>query len=198
MIVDHLEEELRNMELKPLAATAGGKQKLVRKKESQGKGAKYAKDVFQKVFQSFVDLVYFLEFIEDHPELGEYYERSLKDLFGISNDDSSLQPHHHKNRSSSLFVRFIAAALQTRYGITKGFDFRIPLANVLIYQAVEAMQTRLFEDDTELKLFLNNVENTKLWSKMLAKRYSDKDTMSRNRIGYSIGVSHTDRAKGAA
>jgi hypothetical protein len=193
MIVKHLEEELRNMELKPSAT-----KKLKRKKEAQGTGAKYAKDVFQKVFQGFVDLVYFLEFIEDHPELGEYYERSLKDLFGISNDDSSPQPHHHKNRSGSLFVRFVGAALQTRYGITRGFDFRIPLANVIIVQAIEAMQTRLFEDNTELQLFLNNVQNTQLWSKILAKRYADKDTLSRNRIGYCIGISHNDRAKSAA
>ena len=39
------------------------------------------------MFQGFVDLVYFLEFIEEHEELHELYEESLKALFGIGIDE---------------------------------------------------------------------------------------------------------------
>ena len=168
--------------------------RLRRKKNVRGPAAKYKNDVFQKIFQSFVDLVYFLEFIEDHLELHELYENTLKDLFGISNDESSPQPRHYKNRSTSLFVRFISASLFRSYGYAKRFDFRVPLANVLIFQAIDAMQSRLYENN-ELRLFINNVENTQLWSKLLSTRYMDKDTTSRHRIGNSVGVSHIERTR---
>lgn len=186
MIVDHLDEELRNLEVKPIVK---GGQKLVRKKELQRTGAKYAKDVFQKVFQSFVDLVYYLEFIEDHPETHELYQDSLKELFGIYDDDSSPQRHHHKNRSGSLFVRFLSATLFNKVGSSKEFDFRTALAHVMIFQAFEAMRSRLMslKRNDELDLFNNNIINATLWSKLLSARYDDKsDRKSRHRIGYCI------------
>ena len=36
-----------------------------------------------KIFQSFADLLYFVEFIHFHPEVQNLYEKDLIDLFGI-------------------------------------------------------------------------------------------------------------------
>jgi hypothetical protein len=151
-------------------------------------------DLLEKIFQGFVDLVYFLEFVEDHPELHESYENFLKDLFGINIDDSSPQPSHYKDRSTSLFVRFITASLLNTLGNKKEYDFRLPLANVLIFQAIEALQARM-TDDTERKLFLNNAANTKLWSQLLASRYESKDPNAHRRIGYCLPLPYSERIK---
>src|SRR5919199_1348474 len=57
-----------------------------RVKEGQNKIAKAKHDVIERIFQAFADIVYFLEFIEDHEEFHDLYERDLKDLFGINEE----------------------------------------------------------------------------------------------------------------
>ena len=150
--------------------------------------------MLDRIFQDFVDLVYFLEFLEEHPALHESYDNYLKDLFGISIDDSSPQPGHNRNRHTSLFVRFIMASLLNRHGYSgEEYDFRVPLANVLIFQAIETLQMRIINDNNERQLFLNNTANAKLWSQLLASRYKDKDTVAHRRIGYCIPISLKER-----
>ena len=50
------------------------------KKKDGVKLQRTRKDTFQRIFQGFADFVYFLEFIESHPELHELYEGNLNDL----------------------------------------------------------------------------------------------------------------------
>lgn len=157
--------------------------------------AKRKYDFLDRLFQGFLDLVYFLEFLEDHPELLESYDNYLKDLFGISNDDSRYQRHHNKHRGTSLFGRFIMSSLLNRYGYTSEYDFRVPLANLLIFQAIEALQMRILRDNNERKLFLDNTTNAKLWSQLLASRYNEKDPIAHRRIGYCLPFSYSDIQK---
>jgi len=66
---------------------------------------------------------------------------------------------------------------------------RVPLANVLIFQAIETLQMRIINDNNERQLFLNNTANAQL----LASRYKDKDTVAHRRIGYCIPISLKER-----
>ena len=144
-------------------------------------------------------MVYFLEFIEKHQELHELYETPLKDLFGINTDElekyfaekngvklelekTGVRMRRHEVWHWSLFVRFLSASLLNRIESKKEFDFRIALAYVMIFHAIEAMRSRIISSDNpeaydELKLFNSNVSNTELWSKLLASRYNEKKEM---------------------
>ena len=188
-VVEYLQRELQNLEPTHPNTRAGERRKFRRKKEERGKIAKDKKDTFSKIFQGFVDLVYFLEFIEDHQELHELYEGDLKDLFGINIDELDKDGKRQQQRKIwhwSLFVRFLSATLLNRSDTAKEFDFRIALAHVMIFQAIEAMRSRLISSgyDDEFKLFNSNVSNATLWSKLLAARYNDRQSQSRHRIRF--------------
>ena len=102
------------------------KRKYVRKNP---KLAKNKKDNFTKIFQRFVDLVYFLEFIEDHEELHELYEDNLKELFGFTKNYELTKAQKHEpygRRSHNLFARFIRACLFSNRRIKEsGLDILI-------------------------------------------------------------------------
>ncbi len=187
-VIDYLQKELQNLEQTDPATLAGKRQKYRRKKETQGTIAKDKKDTFHKIFQSFVDLVYFLEFIEDHRELHELYEENLKDLFGISGqlnkDDRKIQKKHR-----SLFIRFLNAStfrtnLRTKF--SKPFDFRISLAQAMYDTSIDVMQTSLLRDKSsrELDLFLSSAQNLNLWTELLSRRYNHKPSYSRFRLNF--------------
>jgi hypothetical protein len=194
-LVDYLEKELHNLQPKSIQQDAGGpKIKYVRKEGTKGRIAKNKLDSIRKIFQGFIDLVYFLEFIEDHSELHEVFENELKDLFGISIDDSSPQRAHYKNRPTSLFYRLIRACLFNNLSYRQKIDFRVEIIEWLIREAINAMERR-FEDHTESQLMRNNVANAKLWSELLAKRNTDKPGLARRRIGYSLPLTHVERMR---
>ena len=189
-IVEYLDRELQSLEPNVPSSTAGERRKFKRKKEGRGKIAKDKKDTFQRIFQGFADLVYFLEFIESHPELHELYEGNLKDLYGITTHFKGKRVpgiERYEGWHWSLFVRFLSATLFNRMNDSViPFDFRTALAYVMIFQAIEAMRRRLTMSHNydELKLFNSALSNTELWCKLLASRYDDKDSTSRHRIHF--------------
>ena len=85
-LVDSLSKELQSLQIEPPTDDAG-EGRYVRKESSRNRMAKSKHDTFNKIFQSFVDVVYFLEVIESNPELHEMYEDSLKELLGIKIDE---------------------------------------------------------------------------------------------------------------
>src|ERR1041384_7697031 len=97
-MVKHLQSELHYLDQKHSGQIAGelaGSRDL-----TMGAGAisKRRFDLIGRTFQAFVDLVFFLEFIEDHPQLHELYEDSMKELFGMGFSDD-LSPFQGNNRS---------------------------------------------------------------------------------------------------
>jgi hypothetical protein len=186
---DYLEKELQNLEPVSPRTVAGKKRKFRRKKKGRGRIAKDKSDTFDRIFQGFVDLVYFLEFIESHKELHEFYEVSLKELFGINVDELDTEGRRLRRREAwhhSLFVRLLSSALFRRSGSPKTYDFRIALAYVMVFQGIEAMRARLLssDDQSEFKIFNSNVENTLLWGRILANRYTDKQASARYRLKF--------------
>jgi len=180
-LVDGLEKELQYLQGKIYSKSEGGKMKNARIQKAP---AKRKIDGIERVFQAFVDVVFFLEFVENHRELHEIYEAFLKDLFGINIDDSSEQPHHYKNRSPSLFSRFISASLFSHS--SEGMGFRVSLLPVIMGIAIQTIINRKGCDERELKLFGNNIENARLWIELFASRFHDEPTIARRRIGYCI------------
>lgn len=190
-LANELQEELRHYS----AGSDGPPQLGYRAKNTKSK-RKY--DVIDKVFQSLLDVVYFLEFIEDHQELHEAYEDELKDIFGVSDDDSSSQPFHKNNRGTSLFSRFLNSSLFNNWTYSDGvnqynpIDFRLLLIDNMIDRAISALRFRL-GTSREAVLFGNNAQNTALWSDLLASRYKEKPRMSHKRIGYCIPITYRER-----
>ena len=182
-LVDFLDNELQNLRVSTKLKTvksAGGK-KYVRKNTNLAKGKH---DAFSRIYQSFIDLVYFLEVIEINPELHELYEDTLIDLFGV-NMDNRLDDI---NKDNSLFTRFLSAALFNGSGHQKTYNFRIHLVRTMISQALDHMRALLTvaHDPNEVSLFNSNVINTLLWSRLMANRYNTKVTKATHRIDYKL------------
>jgi len=188
-VVEYLNRELQNLELTDPASLAGKRRKFRRKKETQGTIAKDKKDTFNRIFQGFVDLVYFLEFIEDHQELHEIYEKPLKDLFGINIDELDKDGKRIRKKHRSLFIRFLNASTfrtNLRSKSAKPFDFRISLAQAMYDTSIDVMQTSLLRNKSsrELSLFLSSAQNLNLWTELLARRYNHKQVASHHIITF--------------
>ena len=208
-LANFLAEELRSLIAIEKFKRAGAeglnnitkKRKYVRKNP---KLAKYKYDYFRKIFQSFIDIIYFLEFIQDHPEMHELYEDNLKELFGYNIDDSYLpEITHYKDKAGYLFYRFLNASLFNRYPRIREIDFRVDLAKVAMINAFAAMERGLRakkkiiingnkeividkDDPHELELFRDNIRNARFWSEVISKRYHEPNLKTSNhRIGYS-------------
>jgi hypothetical protein len=186
-----LQEELHFLDSSSETTGQGKDQKLSRRKNTKSK-RKY--DILERVFKAFVDLVYFVEFIEDHPELHEIYDSNLKELFGIRFDDN-LACSQGKNRSSSLFHRFVSSCLLNNLARQKEVDFRVLMIQSMIDNAIQAMEYRFEENRRELELLRNNVQNTRLWSNLLASRYKENEKNALRKIGYCLPLTYWEREK---
>ena len=159
--------------------------------------SKRKRDLMDRVFQALVDVVYFLEYIEDHPELHDSFDAVLKDLLGVSEDNSNPRPFHYKNRGNSLFSRFLISSIFGHYPYTDGVqrysmhDFRLLLIDNMIGIAISSLQFRLGVS-REAKLFGDSSRNTKLWSELIASRYKPKkERVTHRSIGYSVSIPFT-------
>jgi hypothetical protein len=212
-LANFLTEELRSLTAVENVEVAGGDgEKKVTKSEYNRKGsrkeknnlAKYKNDYFRIIFQHFIDIIYFLEFVEDHPEMHELYEDNLKELFGYNIDDDLPQTTLDKDRINNLFHRFLSASLFNKHYRPTEIDFRVDLANVAMKNAFRAMERGLGAkkkviingnkeiliergDPNELQLFSNNIMNAGFWGELISNRYQEPNLKrSNHRIGYSF------------
>ncbi|HZD83793.1 MAG TPA: hypothetical protein VE076_13040 [Nitrososphaeraceae archaeon] len=108
-LVEYMKRELRSLKSNIENTSAAGEEKYKRDETIRGKIAKNKVDMLDRIFQAFADIIYFLEFIEDHRELHDIFERDLKDLFGVTIDPKTRR-YHHQNRGGG-FARLIRASL---------------------------------------------------------------------------------------
>src|SRR5215208_1568744 len=175
-IVEYLQKELRFRESKGENTTEETnaewqlekeiKTKSKREKGSRNTIAKAKYDTLDHIFQSFTDIVYFLEFIEDHPKLLGLYEEDLQEFFGIVADPQT-SLHHHKNRGG-MFNRFIKASLLNNLGYRKEIDFRIILVKMMIQNIIDAMQLRM-DTSEEINKMHRDTYNFTFWANLLTK-----------------------------
>jgi hypothetical protein len=187
VVVDALDKELLYLSGRPPQT-----------ERTENTKSKRKHDLVDRIFQSLLDVTYFLEFIEDHHELHDLYEDDLKDLFGVSIDDSSPLPFHKNNRGG-LFSRFLISSIFGNWAYSDGVenysvnDFRLLLIDNMIDIAIEAIRFRLGKS-REAALFSSNAQNTTLWSDIIAGKYKPKkERVTHRRIGYSISLPSHDR-----
>lgn len=75
------------------------------------------------LFTSMANLIYFFEFINDHPEVIGKFGEDIEDLFGLNITDPKLAPF-------SRFIRAIIGEAQGDYENTQ-FNFRIRLLKIM-------------------------------------------------------------------
>ena len=155
-----------------------------RGKETRGARAKSKVDALDRVFQAFADVIYFLEFIEDHPELHDLYKKDLKDFFGFNNDPGTRQSHYQYR--GGAFERFIRTALfrDTSLEGDDLLDFRVHLIKILINSAIYGMRDRI-QDINELNIMDSDVNSIWLWGKLLSSRGNDSTQPARRSFGFS-------------
>jgi hypothetical protein len=211
-IVDYLEKELRSLQAGTQLSDAGGKSVVYKRaKEGRTKVAKAKYDAIEHIFQAFADMVYFLEFIEDHEELRAIYDKELKDLFGIneepeiiiedkafaSNEDPEIvikdqetgkyhykkRKHHYLNRGGP-FSRLLAASLFYHVPGRQKLDFRMEFINIVLNYAIPAMQRRIENVDEE-KLMSQDASRVLIWSKLLAEKVQNgKNNKASRSLGF--------------
>lgn len=212
-LVDYLKKELQSQveSEKSTGAGEGIKYKFKRKgtKKQRDRIAHDKNYYFQTIFQKLIDVTYFLEFIEDHPELHELYEDSLKQLFGFTTKYELTEKQWNMpygSRDRGLFFRFVRTCLfWNRYHYTKmNINFRVQLANWLVEVATDAIEKmimspydknnefRFYSELQEQELYKQNVSTAKLHSSVIARKYDrTKEKPSRHRIGY-FGLNKTE------
>ena len=165
-LVKFLEEELHLLQPGNRFTNAGSKEERKRHTNRQAK-AKY--DATERIFKAFADIVYFLEFIEDHEELHYLYEDDLKDLFGINEDPTTATRKHHYQNRGGPFGRLLRASLFFDVRKHQKLDFRMELINIVLNYAIRAMQRRI-EDVDEEKLMFLDAGRVMIWSRLLANK----------------------------
>lgn len=75
------------------------------------------------LFTSMANLIYFFEFINDHPEVIDKFGEDIEDLFGLNITDPKLAPF-------SRFIRAIIGEAHGDYDNTQ-FNFRIRLLKIM-------------------------------------------------------------------
>ncbi|MDQ6864278.1 MAG: hypothetical protein M3044_10675 [Thermoproteota archaeon] len=146
--------------------------------------AKAKFDAVNRVFQSFADIIYFLEFIQDHQELQDLYEDDLKDLLGIHMDVTP-RPSHFQYRGA-LFRRFLDACLfqhaETRAKLDLDFN-RLVLYDIVQF-AMRVMRRSL--DPDEERVVSVHMDNVLAWAKNLAYRVRNTNNKkSRRMLGFN-------------
>jgi hypothetical protein len=182
-LVDYLQKELRSLQHDTQPSNAGDKSVIyTRQKKGRNKMAKAKYDAIGHIFKAFADIVYFLEFIEDHEELRDFYDRDLKDLFGI-NEDSSTRKYHFRNPGGP-FSRLLSASLFYDVSGRQSLDFRMELVNILLNYAIRTMQRR-FENVDEEKLMSSDASRVLIWSRLLASKvHNDKNNEANRGLGF--------------
>jgi hypothetical protein len=167
---NYLDKELQSLRSTKQTLIAGGQSntKYKRNEKTRSSIAKNKIDAVDRIFQALADIIYFLEFIENHPELHDIYDRDLKDLFGINTNPDV----KHQNRGSA-FSRFIATSLFNNLDTQQELDFRVHLIKTLIDHAIKGMRMRI-QSTHELRLMDLNSEPFWLWGNLIEARRKER------------------------
>lgn len=197
-LVEYLHQELQGMESDEIGPNAEEKIQLPRRSEhTRNKIARKKHYNIDIIFQSFTNVLYFLEFIRDHYEsLGGIFEEDLKDLFGYnkyySEDEfpsnlNDFQEGHHNNPGGPLQRFMDAIILRDPTQPIKNkdsLDFRtVVIADIFIHTSSMELYQRFTEDD-ERDMMINDSKRFKFWANFLAKQVKDRSKNATRRIGY--------------
>ena len=157
------------------------------------------------IFQSFTNVLYFLEFIRDnYADLGEIFEDDLKDLFGYNNyytqdefhsNPSNFQEGNHNNPGGPL-QRLVDAIMMSNHA--RPFDIRDPrrpnynkeldfltviISDIFIHTSLNELYQRFTEHD-ERTMMNQDAKRVRFWANFLAKQVKDRSKGAKRRVGY--------------
>ena len=157
------------------------KLRLLEKDKSSTKWNTQKSRIIDRLFQSWADMIYFLESIADNPELQDVFEKDLKELFEVKPDSSEkqLSPLFAAESGGlrikeTAFARFVFASLIPHEDEYE--NFRLNLLNTLqsvVYAKTNWMLTRRGGRDIVKQSALEDVGKAFRWTYYLNK--SNKD-----------------------
>ena len=145
-------------------------------------------DFLEKLFQSYADMIYFLESTAEHPELHEVFKKDLLDFFDMRSVRQAPQlhtlfgPHISGIRlNETAFTRLIFASIVPHeYSEEKPFEeYRLKLLDTLqaiVYAKMWFVLNNTFGVQKQVtKSALNDLENALGWTAMVGKAEVEKD-----------------------
>jgi len=155
---------------------------LLKNNESDRNWDAQKSKILDKMFQSWADLIYFLESIADNPELQDVFEKDLKELFEVKPDSSEkqLSPLFAAESGGlrikeTAFARFVFASLIPHEDEYE--NFRLNLLNTLqsiVYAKTNWMLThRVDSNDIVKQSALEDVGKAFRWTYYLNKSNRD-------------------------
>ncbi len=131
------------------------------------------------LFTSMANLIYFFEFINDHPGVIDKFGEDIEDLFGLNITDPKLAPF-------SRFIRAIIGEAHGNYDDTK-FNFRIRLLKImqfLISEKADFASMNLNDPPTRADMEFRNMmipvlKQAQLWMWHLDKFVERRRTPNR-------------------
>jgi len=155
---------------------------LLKNNESDRNWDAQKSKILDKMFQSWADMIYFLESIADNPDLQDVFEDDLKELFEVK------PPHKVKQLSplfgvdmegirmqETAFTRFVFASLILHEDETDNFRLNLLYElQSLIYAKTWWVMTQSFDPfDIIIKSALEDLQKALAWTYYLSKTTKD-------------------------
>ncbi|WP_458746028.1 hypothetical protein [Candidatus Nitrosocosmicus sp. T] len=197
-LVAYLQQELQSIRVGKTQSNAEvGDKPPHRSKQSRNKIARKKTYNIDSVFQAFVDILYFLEFIRDnHEDLGEMFEEDLKDLFGYNKyytqDEFQFSPKDfqegHRNNSGGPLQRLVNAIVLRNPSRPiynrESLDFRtVLITDIFIHTCIMEL-TQRFTEPEERNMMISDSRRFSFWANFLAKQVQARRKGANRRIGY--------------
>ena len=158
------------------------KLRLLEKDQSSTNWNTQKSKILNKLFQSWADLIYFLESIAENVELQEYFEKDLKELFEV-------KPEHAVKQLSPLFgvdmggmriqetafARFVFASLIPHEDDSENFRLKLlhTLQSIVYAKAWWRLTKRVDYHDIITKSALEDLQKAFEWTYYISKSTKD-------------------------
>jgi len=138
--------------------------------------------ILNKLFQSWADLIYFLESIAENAELQEYFEKDLKELFEVKPDYKvkQLSPFFGVEKGGmriqeTAFARFVFASLIPHEDDSENFRLKLlhTLQSVVYAKAWWILTKTIDPHDIITKSALENLLKSFEWTYYISKSTKD-------------------------
>lgn len=170
-LVKYLQSEL-DSRINEDAHYSGGKsivKKRVRDPKRRNKIASEKTKYLNKIFQSYANLLYFVEFIERNYEaLYEVYEHDLADMFGFNYYENDSFSGFHERPLYRLISSMVLDKQVGNESFNK-FDFRLDIIIQLLDISLKSISYRM-EDEEDRDLFRSDLRRLRFWVKILSKQ----------------------------
>ena len=173
-LVRYLEEKLLSVEI-VLDKTPRGEELTKDDRSNRLLLDRRKVDILNKViFPSMANVIYFLEFVNEHSILREGFENDLKELLGV---EQGLGDRSPITRDTFIFGRFVNAAIARGSG-TNSSDFRALLLQAMQYiisQEVTNICTAIYGDEMINSVIAPDMSRPLAWVGSISRIYLERE-----------------------